>query len=94
MKGGILIKAFLQILGTRMNEHLGKRRSSFTSDGNVYEGMPYSCMLARLQTSVVRALSIILRHTKSAVIAREWITGTNVSGGTTTLTFKRFCLCH
>ena len=71
VKGGILTKAFLQILGSRVNEHLGKRRSSFISDENIYEGMPYSCMLARLQTSVVRALSIILRHNKSAVIARE-----------------------
>ena len=69
--GGWLMNAFLQIVGTNLNQSLSRRRSSFSNDLAVYTTMPYYCELAYLRTSAIRALSIILRHPKSGFAAKN-----------------------
>jgi hypothetical protein len=69
--GGMLINAFLQIIGSNVNQNLRQRRSSFSNDHAIYQAMPYYCELAYLRTSAIRALSIILRHGNSAIVAKD-----------------------
>ncbi len=69
--GGMLINTFSQIVGSIVNQNLRQRRSSFSNNHAVYQAMPYYCELAYLRTSAIRALSIILRHGNSAIVAKN-----------------------